>query len=290
MRPHWVLLFPTIFGLASRPLAQTPIPELRFTDPSGFYRSAIYPPADFSSQEVNASLQVYPFRVFNGDIRQAFSRTLLRELIDGRYQETNILPGGRMDQVSMPGADALLRARFQEGNYGQPREHLRLAVVRGNAVAIVDVSAMSMASWQRIASHINAFAATLNVAAGSPPPAYASSPPSAAGQAFAGLYMALTTKYEALFSRRVPAVLYYLFSADGRAYRKYDDLSVPGNDPARFDFAAAQRADPVNSGRYTIQGNSVVVRLGPPSDPETFETTLPRGKTIVIRGLSYERQ
>jgi hypothetical protein len=27
---------------------------------------------------VNASLQVYPFRVFSGDVRQAFSRTLLR--------------------------------------------------------------------------------------------------------------------------------------------------------------------------------------------------------------------
>jgi hypothetical protein len=102
MRPHWVLLFPAIFALASRPLAQTPIPELRFTDPSGFYRSAIFPPADYSSQEVNASLQVYPFRVVNGDIRQAFSRTLLRELIDARYQETSILPGGRMDQVSSP--------------------------------------------------------------------------------------------------------------------------------------------------------------------------------------------
>jgi hypothetical protein len=266
------------------------MPELQFTDPPGFYRSAIYPPADFSSKEVNASLQVYPFRVFNGDIRQAFSRTLLRELIDGRYQETSILPGGRIDQMAMAGADAVLRARFQEGNYGQPREHLRVAVVRGNAVAIIDVSAISLASWQRIAPHIDAFAATLNIAAGSPPPASASSPPSAAGRAFAGLYMAITTKYEALFGRRVPAALYYLFSADGRVYRKYDDLSVPGNDPARFDFAAAQRADPVNSGRYTIQGNSVLVRLGPSSDPETFETTLPRGNTIVIRGLSFERQ
>ena len=61
MRPHWVLLFPMLLVAASRPLAQAPMPELRFTDPPGFYRSAIYPPADYSSQEVNASLQVYPF-------------------------------------------------------------------------------------------------------------------------------------------------------------------------------------------------------------------------------------
>jgi hypothetical protein len=69
---------------------------------------------------------------------------------------------------------------------------------------------------------------------------------------------------------------------------KCDDLSVPGNDPARFDCRRAAR----RSGEFRsvlIQGNSVVVRLGPPTT-ETFETTLPRGNTIVIRGLSYERQ
>ena len=70
-------------------------------------------------------------------------------------------------------------------------------------------------------------------------------------------------------------------------YRTYDD---PGRDPSRFDFAAAQRADPVNSGHYTIRGNSVVIRLGPPNQPETFEVAVPTGNTILIKGIRYERQ
>ena len=289
MRSHWVLSLSMILLAASQSFAQTPVPELRFTDPPGFYRSAIYPPADFSSQEVNASLQVYPFRVFGGDVRQAFSRTLLREMVDARYQEASVA-GARLDQFLVPGADTVLRARFQEGNFGQPRERMRLAVVVGKTVAIVDASAISMASWQRVVPHLNAFAATLSIAAGTPPPMYGATPPSAAARAVAGLYMGFRSKYEALFSRYVTALYYYLFSADGRVYRAYDQLDVPGNDPARFDFAAAQRADPVNSGQYVIRGDSIVVRLGPPHDPETWQVPLPAGNVIVIGGVRYERQ
>ena len=54
--------------------------------------------------------------------------------------------------------------------------------------------------------------------------------------------------------RHVPALHYYLFSAEGRVYRAYDQLEVPGGDISGFDFNAAQRADPVNSGRYTVKG------------------------------------
>ena len=262
-------------------------------DPPGFYRSAIYPPADFSSQEVNASLQVYPFRVVNGDVRQAFSRTLLREMIDARFQEASVAKGVRLDQFSMPGADTVLRARFQESSFGQPREHMRMAVVVGNAVAILDASANGMVSWQRVVPHLNAFLATLSVAAGTPEPPYgvpSAGTAGAAGRAVAGLYMGFRNKYEVLFGRYAYAAYYYLFSADGRVYRAYDELNVPGNDPARFDFAAAQRRDPVNSGQYMIRGNSIIVRLGPPHDPETFEAPLPTGNTIVIGSIRYERQ
>src|SRR4029079_6914899 len=103
----------------------------KYEDPPGFYRSAIYPPADFSSQEVNASLQVYPFRPFNGDIRQAFSRTLLRELVDPRYQETHVARGARWDEAPVAGANLVLRARFVEIVAGQPHERMRMAVVSG---------------------------------------------------------------------------------------------------------------------------------------------------------------
>ena len=261
--PRWMRLSPLAFFATLRAVAQAPLPELKYEEPPGFYRSAIYPPADFSSREVNASLQVYPFRPFRGDVgdlQQAFARTLLRELVDPRYQESNVAPGARID-----------------------------------AVAIVDASAVGLASWQRVLAPLNAFAATLRVVAGSPEPVYAA-PSEPVGRAIAGLYMAFTRKYVAdlvrgpAYGRYVNAPHFYLFSADGRVYRAYDELQVPGNDPARFDFAAAQRADPVNSGRYTVRGDSIYVRLGAPQQPEAFAAPLPTGNAILIGSVRYTRQ
>ena len=293
--PRWMLLSPVAFFATLRALAQAPLPELKYEDPPGFYRSAIYPPADFSAREVNASLQVYPFRPFSGDAQQAFARTLLRELVDPRYQESNVAPGARLDATTVPGASIVLRARFSEIVAGQPRERMRMVIVAGGAVAILDASAISMASWQRVLPLLNAFSETLRVVAGSPEPAY-TAPPGPAGRAIAGLYMAFTRKYVAdlvrgsAYGRYVNALHFYLFSADGRVYRAYDELKVPGNDPARFDFAAAQRADPVNSGQYTVRGDSIYVRLGTPQQPETFAAPLPTGNTILIGSVKYTRQ
>jgi hypothetical protein len=293
--PRWMVLSPVVFVATFRVLAQAPLPELKYEDPPGFYRSAIYPPADFSSREVNASLQVYPFRPFSGDIQQLFTRTLLRELVDPRYQETNVAPGAKLDVTTVQGASLVLRARFSEIVAGQPHERLRMAIVSGGAVAIVDASAVSMASWQRVLQPLNTFAATLRVVAGAPETVY-SAPSAPAGRAVAGLYMAFTRKYVAdlvrgpAYGTYVNALHYYLFSADGRVYRAYDELKVPGNDPARFDFAGAQRADPVNSGQYTVRGDSIYVRLGTPQQPEIFAARLPSGNAITLGTVRYARQ
>jgi hypothetical protein len=278
-----------------RARAQTPLPELKFDDPPGFMRSGAYPPADFSSREVNASLQVYPFRVFRGDVRQAFSRTLLRDLIDPQFREESVAPGAKLDGITLPGADYVLRARFNEVIAGLPRERLRMVVVSGGAVAIVDAQANSLTSWQHVLPQLNAFASTLRVVAGALEPDYAA-PVGAAGRAIAGLYMGFTRKYMTDLQRGpaygyyANAVQYYLFSADGRVYRHYDELKVPGRDPARFDFAAAEREDPVNSGRFTIKGDSVFVRLGPAERPERFALRVPNQKSISIGSVSYTRQ
>jgi len=85
-------------------------------------------------------------------------------------------------------------------------------------------------------------------------------------------------------------VQYYLFSADGRVYRHYDELKVPGGDPARFDFAAAEREDPVNSGRYTIKGDSIFVRVGSAERPERFALRVPNGNSLSIGSVSFTRQ
>ena len=290
MRYRQRALMATIaLGTGVRALAQAPVPELKYLDPAGFYRSASFPPADFSSTEVNASLQVYQFRRVNGDIRQSFSRTLLRAVVDERYREMNVAPGARVDAFQMPGADIVLRARFQEVIAGQPRERMRMAVVVGTTVAMLDATANNMSSWQRVLPQLNAFSATLQIVRGTPVPVLAS-PPTSAGRTIAGVYMGFVYKYDAIRHQSLYAALYYLLSADGRVYRAYDDVSVPGNDPARFDFAGAQRADPVNSGEYVVRGDSIVVRLGTSEQPETLVARVVPGSTLVIGSVRYERQ
>ena len=68
-------------------MAEPMLPVLRYDPPVNFYRSAIQPPDDYAFNEAAAWLQVYPFRPFTGDIQQMFRRTLLREWIDPRFRE-----------------------------------------------------------------------------------------------------------------------------------------------------------------------------------------------------------
>ena len=284
-----VLTVAIALGGGVRALAQSPIPELRFVDPPGFYRSATYPPADFSSTEVNASIQVYPFRLVNVDVRQAFSQTLLRELIDPRYREVLVAPGARLESFMIPGADVVLRAVFREFVGGQYRERLRMVVLVGSAIAIVDATASSMASWQRILPQVSAFSESLQIVSGAAAPGLVA-PPSDAGRAVSGIYLGFANKYDAIRRQSVYAAFYFLLSADGRVFRAYDDISVPGNDPARFDFAGAQRADPVNSGRYIVQGESISMRFGSAQQPEVLVARMAPGNALVIGNVRYERQ
>src|SRR5690349_12767108 len=144
--PRWMLL--TAMALPAASAGAQTLPELKFQDPPNFYRSAIYPPVDFTSNEVNASLQVYPFREFTGNVQQAFARTLFREFIDPRYVESNVAPGAKLDAITIPGAKMVLRARFNEVVVGLARERMRMVVVAdNNAIAIVDAQAISLTSW-----------------------------------------------------------------------------------------------------------------------------------------------
>jgi len=296
MRLMMRILLPVLMlAAAHRALAQTvSVAEITFTDPPGFYRSAIYPPADFTSNEVNASVQVYPFQVFNGDPRAVFQHTLFRELIDPRYQETHAV-SVRLDSGSYPGADYLIRARFQDVVVGPPgRERMRYVFVSGSSIAIIDAQAVMMQSWQHVLPQLNAFMATVKIGAGTQPD-YAA-PAGAAGQALAGLYRGFKQKYMTnlqlgpAYGTYQNALHYYLFSADGRIYRHYDALSVPGNDPAQFNWAGAQAADPTNFGHYVINGDSVFVRIGNAQHSEAFAARMPQGKIIVIETVPYTRQ
>ena len=285
------LLFGLALFLALVAHAQQPVPELRYDPPPNFYHSAIHPPEDFSANEFNAGLQVYPFRPFNGNIEQLFQASLLRAWIDPRFQERNVAGPPAFGRLAIQGAQTALTAQFVEST---GRQHMRMVVVVGNMAAIVDASASSLQTWQRAVAPLNQFSASLRVEAGTPVPLVVEGP-GPAGAKVAGLYMGSKQKYlvdlnrPVGYGRYVAAFHYYLFSASGRVYRAYDNLAVPGGDPDRFDFDAAERADPRNSGRYTVKGNQLIIRTGE-QPPETITVAAPQGNRVTIDSVLYIRQ
>lgn len=144
-------------------------PVLRYEPPSNFYRSAIAPPDDYSAKEYNASLQVYPFRPFNGSVEETFRKTLLRGWIEPRFQEGKLAAPPEIREVKIAGAEAAFSARFVENiGTGLPRQHMRMVIVSGNSAAVVDASAISIEAWERVLPALNAMAATLSVGGTAP--------------------------------------------------------------------------------------------------------------------------
>jgi hypothetical protein len=280
--------------VAANAIAKQEVPVLRYDPPSNFYRSAITPPEDYASNEFNANVQVYPFRPFRGNIEQMFQKTLLREWIDPRYQETNVAGPPEFRLGSVEGAQLVLTAKFAENIVGIAKPRMRMVIVAGGAAAIVDAFANNATTWQRALPALTALAASLRVEAEAAPPSVAEGP-GPAGRAMAGLYMGTKPKYIVNLNgpvgsgSHVPAPHFYLFSADGRVYRAYDGIRAPGGDINRFDFEDAQRADPVNSGRYTVTGNQLRIQLrGQP--PETITTAAPQNNRVTIDTVVYIRQ
>jgi hypothetical protein len=111
----------------------------------------------------------------------------------------------------------------------------------------------------------------------------------------AGLYMGFKPKYTATMSNVTghasyeTALHYYLFSADGRVYRAYDRLDVPGGDISRFDFDTAERIDAVNSGRYTVDGGKLFIQMGRDLS-ERIVAPIPENGMLNINAVVYKRQ
>jgi hypothetical protein len=178
-----------------------------------------------------------------------------------------------------------------------PHERLRILVVAGGAAAIVDASAVSAYAWQRAGPALRATLASLRVVAGTPEPVIADEPgASSSGDAqLVGLFVGIKQRYTVNLMGPVgsgswmPSTHYYLFSPGGRVYRTYEAPSAPGGDLRRFDYDAAQRYDPDNSGRYTVQGGKLVMRMGG-SQPETITASLPKGDRLLINSIIYNRE
>jgi hypothetical protein len=269
--------------------AQTAVPVLRYTPPANAFRGGTGLSDDYSFNCCDASVQVYPFRPFNAEpnIWLLFRDTLLRDWIDPMHREENATQPILKD-VRVPGADAAIGASFFEYRVaGLPRPHYRLLIVVGNQAAIVDVSAGTQQSWKAANPYILTLGSSLHVEA-----AYAPAPLTAgAGRAVAGLYMGIAPKamsyLNAVGTYTISAKLFYLFSADGRVYRHYDQLNVPGGNIAYFDFDAAERNDLRNSGRYLINGGKLIIRI---EGQQPIITDAPRDGVLTIYGVAYTRQ
>jgi len=266
--------------------AQTHV--LQYTPPTNVFQSSLGPGESYSFNGMNAQVQVYPFRPFTGDIVQAFQRTLLRDWISPMNQEENVASAPSFGRTKFPGADLVITASFNENRVGLARPHMRMLIIAGNEAAIVDASAGTVQSWQQAVPHLNQMASTMRVeAARAPTPINAQ-----AGHAVAGLYMGIKPKYMATMVNVTGsgywqnAAHYYLFSSDGRVHRAYDELATPGG---RFDFDAAERRDAMNTGYYTVEGGKLHITLNRKS-PEKIVADVPKGGTLVIQSVSYEKQ
>jgi hypothetical protein len=271
--------------------AQDPTHVLNYTPPQNVFRQAIDPAEDYAFNGANASVQVYQFRPFQGNLQQAFQATLLRDWIAVMHQEENVAGKPTFQKVNIPGADVAIAASFAESRVGLARPHLRMLIIAGTDAAIVDASAGTQQSWQQVTPALNQMASSMRVETVRAPAALTS----AAGSAVAGLYMGMKPKYTAAMQNVVGyaqyqnALHFYLFSADGRVYRAYDQLQVPGGTISRFNFDAAERRDPMNSGRYTVDNGKLIIKMrGTPQ--ETIATDAPRGGKVTINTITYERQ
>jgi hypothetical protein len=271
-------------ALAGAAQAQTHV--LQYTPPETAFKSSIQAD-DYSLNGTNASVQVYQFRPFSGDIVHTFQQTLLRDWIGVMHQEENVAGKPAFQRMAIPGADVAIAATFNESRVGLARPHNRMLIVKGKEAALVDASAGTPQGWQMAVPRLNQMANTLKVA-GAP----AAAPLSIkAGSSVAGLYQGMKAKYVATMMNVTGSASYqtalhfYVFSANGRAYRAYDKLEAPGG---RFDFDAAERRDPQNSGRYTVDAGKLVIKMR--GDNEPIVTDPPKDGVLVIYQVAYKKQ
>ncbi len=287
------LLLIASLATSSAAAQQQALPTLRYDPPPNFYRSASTPPEQYSSNAVNAYLVVYPFRPDPASLLQAYRQTMLRSWIDPQYQETNIAGPPGIATGTMPGADTTIVWSFAENIAGQERPHLRVAILSRGAVAVLDLSANSQYSWQQAWPAMEVTLRSMRVVMPSAVLAVPNASP--ATRALAGVYMGMKGHYVVDLNRPVgsgnwqTAPHFYLFSADGRVYRGFNLLVTTSSDIGRFDFNEAQRTDPESSGRYSVQGDQLVMQFGGPQ-PERLSATLrPGAATLTIDGVTYER-
>jgi hypothetical protein len=278
--------------------AQSGIPRLRYEAPAQLLHSALRPPEVYESTVANASIHIYGFRPAPPDVVPHFRQTLLREWIAPQYQEAQLAGPPSFGALPIAGADVAQVAQFVEALQfgGLPRPRMRILIVSGGAAAIVDAQAISLQAWNAALPSFQSLMATLRVDTGSSTAAGAPAP-TPASRALAGLYVGEKPKFVSAIGPGagagsggfMKALHMYLFSENGRVYRTYDSVQLPGGDIGRFNFDEAEVADPVNSGRYTIEGGQVILKMGERRE-ETIVVPMPRNGRLTIGTVEYQRR
>lgn len=291
----FLLIAVAVQGLAAM---QSEIPRLKYDAPAQLFHSALRPPEVYESTVVNASIHIYAFRPAPRDVVTRFQQTMLRDWIAPQYQEMQLTAPPSFGALRIVGADVAQFAQFAEAQSfgGLPRPRMRILIVAGGAAAVVDAQAISLQAWNAALPSFQSLIGTLRVETAAD--AARSAPrPSPASQALAGLYVGTKPKFVSAFGAGVGAgsggfvraLHMYLFSSNGRVYRAFDDLQTPGGDISRFDFDAAEVADPVNSGRYTITGAQLTLTMGERRE-ETIVVPMPRDGRLTIETVEYRRR
>ena len=144
------LLSALTFAAWSAAAAQTVAgPLLQYDRPAGFARGSDGEAETWIADSLDGVVHVYPFRQFRGDFQTEFRRTLFHDRILPLYREDRRLAEPAFTPRTVKGADAAITASFKNFNGGVPREHVRVAILAGGFVALVDVSANSPRAFER---------------------------------------------------------------------------------------------------------------------------------------------
>jgi hypothetical protein len=177
-------------------------------------------------------------------------------------------------RTSIAGADTVLTARFFDSN---GRSHLWFAVVAngGRAVSIIHVQAETPQGLECVLPSVVKVLSTMRINNAGAPRVAGPAIPAADTRAMAGLYRVPRLKLTPLSpTGSVAWTYFYLFSSNGRVYRRYGLPNAPAGDINRFDYAAAAQEDPENTGTFEIRGRQLVIKMGW-QYPYTITTDVP---------------
>lgn len=293
--------------LAIRGALGQPTPTLKFVPPSDFWGGGGgFPEVWRSNNNNELRLDIYGFRPYHGNFQDDFQRTLLRAGIEPGSQEARLLAAPTFLTATVPGAQAAILGEFRDYYNGSPREHLRLAILAGGAVALIDMSADSPQAFQRSLPGLRTMLSSLSVLAATSPevvpdvtpeitPATTPTPRRMSGGGITGLYSGQTTRFQVNIMGSPGsgtfylAMRYYLFSGDGRVHTGYDLPTSPGGDIRRFDYEAAERNDPGNAGWYAVQGSRITIRLGAGPAPRSIVAEITPEGHLKIDGATLKK-